>query len=333
MCGCAADADKRFIVKKKKISKILMPVIMLAITAALLVAYLMLGTPDASGNETDNNNTGDEVTIILQRDAGKITELSYTLRGSERLTFAYNSASAKWIYVPAPAYPLLTEHLDYMAAAISYIGVYRTLDTGDTGIYGFENPAVTIEVSYADGARYAFAIGNQNSMTGYHYFKDLNTGAVYTIDPALLPYFQVSLEDMFAYDTLNADVEEEYITSLTWNMDGETETLENLTEDDRRTIYTAYQSLKPAACADWSGTDDALASYGIGDNTVTVGYRRAVTSADESGNEVTTRVAATYTIRFGTPTDDGKIPYVLPNSRVIYLADYSLLEPVVSLIS
>ena len=83
--------------KKKKTSKILMPAIMLAITAAFLVAYLMLGTPDASGNETENNNTGDEVTIILQRDAGKITELSYTLRGSERLTFAYNSASAKWI--------------------------------------------------------------------------------------------------------------------------------------------------------------------------------------------------------------------------------------------
>jgi hypothetical protein len=46
-------------VKKKKTSKILMPVIMMAITAALLVAYLMLGTPDASGNETENNNTGE----------------------------------------------------------------------------------------------------------------------------------------------------------------------------------------------------------------------------------------------------------------------------------
>ena len=333
MYGCAADADKRFIVKKKKTSKLLMPVIMLVLTAALLIAYLALGKSDPAGDETDTGDTNSEVTIILQRDASTITELSYTLHGEKPLTFAYNSASSQWSYAPAPAYPLLTEHLDYMAAAISYIGVYRTLDTGDTGIYGFENPAVTIDVSYADGSRYSFAIGNQNSMTGYHYFKDLESGTVYTIDPALLPYFQVKLEDMFAYDSLNTDVEEAYITSLTWNVDGNTGTLENLSEKDRSTIYAAYQSLKPAMCADWSGTDDALASYGIGNNTVTIGYRRVVASADESGNEVTTRIAATYTIQFGTPAGDGRIPYVLPNSHVIYLEDFSLLEPAISLMS
>ena len=88
MYGCAADADKRFIVKKKKTSKLLMPVIMLVLTAALLIAYLALGKSDPAGDETDTGDTNSEVTIILQRDASTITELSYTLHGEKPLTFA-----------------------------------------------------------------------------------------------------------------------------------------------------------------------------------------------------------------------------------------------------
>ena len=66
MYGCAADADKRFIVKKKKTSKLLMPIIMLVLTAALLIAYLALGKSDPAGDETDTGDTNSEVTIILR---------------------------------------------------------------------------------------------------------------------------------------------------------------------------------------------------------------------------------------------------------------------------
>ena len=331
MYGFTVAASEDSMRKKKKTSKVLLPAVMLAIAMALFIAYLALSGEDLPSDNTGTVDTTNDVHVIVQKDAATVTELAYTLRGAEKLAFTYNANTYAWTYAADPAYPLSGDYLDSMAAAISYIGVYRTLETGDTGVYGFEDPAVTVDVLYTDGIHHRYAIGDQNNMTGYHYFKDLNTGTVYTIDPALLPYFEVSLEDMFAWDTIPDSIEEPYITSLSLEGEGAKNSLSDLADDAKEDIYAALKALTPTDCADWSGSEDALTSYSIGDTTVTIHYRRQVTSADESNNEITTRVAASYPIRFGTITSDGKVPYVLPSSHVIYLADAACLRAFTSL--
>lgn len=314
---------------KKKAPKALMPIIMLGITACLLAGYVLLdGDAQTNENNTANNDTSSSVTVIHEKDASSITYLSYTMGEGSELSFSRESG--KWTYAGDPKYPLSSDCLDSMAAVVSYIGVYRTLDDGDTGVYGFDTPSLTFYAEYYDGSNCHYAVGDQNPMTGYLYLKDLDAGVVYTVDPAILPYFEFTLEDMFAYDTLGGDIEKDYITSIVWT-DGETKTLESLADTQAETIYAAYQALTPTTPADWSGTEDALAAYGIMDGaTFTIHYRRAVTSADESGNELTTRVASSYTIRFGTESD-GMIPYQLPGTSVIYLVESDTISPLFAL--
>lgn len=314
---------------KRKAPKALMPIVMLAITACLLAGYVLLSR-DAQTDEdsTAGNDTSSSIAVIHEKDASSITYLSYTMGEGSELSFSREDG--KWTYVGDPKYPLTSDCLDSMAAVVSYIGVYRTLDNGDTGVYGFDTPSLTFYAEYYDGSNCYYAVGDQNPMTGYLYLKDLDAGTVYTVDPAILPYFEFTLEDMFAFDTLGGDIEKDYITSIAWT-DGETKTLESPTETQAETIYAAYQTLAPTTPADWSGTEDALAEYGIQNGAaLTIHYRRAVTSADESGNELTTRVASSYTIRLGTEMD-GKIPYQLPGTTVIYFADSDAIAPLLAL--
>ena len=306
-----------------------MPVVMLLLTAGLWIGYILLSS-GAQTDIADTGNTGTQSTVdvIHEKDAATITYLSYKSKGNEELSFSYTGS--KWTYSGDASYPLVNSYLDSMAAVVSYIGVYRTLDGGDTGVYGFEDPLLTFYAEYYDGSNCQYAVGNQNPMTGYLYLKDLQSGNVYTVDPAILPYFEYTLADMFAFDTLGGDIEKDYITSVSW--DNGAQTMMEVSDDaQKEAIYSAYQALTPAVPADWSGTDEALSAYGIADGpSVTIEYRRAVTSADESGNEITTRVAASYTVRFGTPID-GKTPYILPGSQVIYCVDSATIDTLTQL--
>ncbi len=304
--------------------KKLLPLLgLLVLVLALFIGYkavqsATLGTP------AETTAAGGEVTMILERTSSEVRSLSYTV-GGETITLLCPAASADWKVDGEGAFPLNQETARRMAAAISSIGVYRTLDGGDTGVYGFDTPACTVRVLFADGEAHAYAIGDVNSASGNRYLKDLDTGAVYTISPALLPYFQYTLTDLFVYDTLPDDIEAAYVTSAA--LDGR----ESADADDIAAVYEAFTGLRPVKYADWSGTDEAAAAWGIGASTLTISYKRAVTVTDTSGGESTSRIPASYTVVFGTP-QDGRIPYRLPGSGVIYLADAAVYESIAAVL-
>ena len=71
-----------------------------------------------------------------------------------------------------------------------------------------------------------------------------------------------------------------------------------------------------------------MEKYGIGESYMKIDYKRAVTVTDTSGAENTTRIAASYTVRFGKVTEEGKVPYVIEGSNVIYLTDAADLDQI-----
>lgn len=309
---------------RKKDNPLILPLALIAAIAVLFSVYKMMDTQNQAAT-ADTADTAAEVIMILERDVSEVRALRYTYNG-ETNSFTWNGTTGAWEYDKDKAFPLMQDTVSTMAAAISSIGVYRTLDTGDTGAYGFDTPAAEISVTFADGAVHSFAIGDLNSMSGYRYLKDTESGTVYTIAPALLPYFQVTLADLFTYDTLPTDIEATYIESVTLNRAGE----EKVASDSEITqnIYTKFQLLKPMEYADYSGTDEAMEQYGIGESSLKIAYKRAVTVTDTSGSENTTRIAASCTVRFGTVTEEGKLPYVIDGSDVIYLTDAADLDAI-----
>lgn len=313
---------------KKKKNPLLLP---LALTAAIAVLFIVYKMMDANNQYASTQSTTADsaasVTMILERDVSDVRALSYTW-DTESGSFHWNTTSGAWEYDDDPSFPLVQDTVSYMAAAISSIGVYRTLDTGDTGDYGFDTPAATVSVSFADGESHAYAIGDLNAMSGYRYLKDLDTGTVYTIAAALLPYFQVSRADLFTYDALPTDIESSYITKIA--LTTPLNTRETTDSDVTKQLYTKFQLLKPMEYADYSGTDEAKERYGIGAASMEISYKRSVSVTDSSGNETTTRIAASYTVLFGDITDDGKIPYMIGDSTVIYLADATVWDSIES---
>ncbi len=302
-----------------KKSKLLPLVLLLALALGLFLAYkVMIGTQNSG---TPSASTGDEVTMILDRVSDDARALRCTVNG-ETLSFTHAASAADWILEDSPAFPLDQTTVGAMASAISTIGVNRTLDTGDTGEYGFDDPACSVYIRYSDGEEHSYAIGALNPVSGNRYFKDLDTGVVYMISPALLPYFQYTLSDLFVYDTLPTDIDVAYISSAALNA--------SVTEDAEQieTIYNNFLRLAPSRYADWSGTEEAKAAYGIGAAALSLSYKRAVSVTDTAGATITSRIPADYTVTFGTPDAEGRIPYCLSGSDVIYLADAAIYEAI-----
>lgn len=314
--------------KSKKKNPALAPILLLAAILVLFLLYRVMDAKNQADNASSSLSTQTDVTMILDRDVSEVTAISYSWNGEEN-AFTWNSSTGVWEYDADKNFPLVSDPLSTMAAAVCSIGVYRTLDTGDTGVYGFDAPAAAFSVSFKDGSTYRYQIGDINTVSGYRYLKDLDTGTVYTISAALLPYLQYSLGDLFSYDSLPTDIETGYITSITLKTPA---TERSVTDSDEcTTLYTKLQLLAPMEYADYSGTDAAKEQYGIGAATLTVAYRRAVSVTDsDSGTSTTTRIAATYEIQFGDLTEDGKIPYTLTGSDVIYLADASYFNTIES---
>lgn len=296
--------------KNKKYGKGITLIVLCVLVIGLFAAYKMMDAQQKNAAD-DTEDTGDDVIMLIDRTSNEVSEISYRLGEGETAAFLRSASSGAWVCADEPQFPLDQTTVGAMAAAICRIGVYRQLESGDTGEYGFDAPALTVSLKYTDGDAYNYAIGDVNPVSGYRYFKDLDTGAVYTIAAALYDYFNYTLEDMFVYDMLPADMEADYITSF--DLSGDTVT----DADSIAALYEIYEALAPTAYADPYADADESAGYGIGAMTLTVSYKRAVSLEDGS----TTRVPAAFAISFGDTAEDGRVYYKLSTSDVIYLAE------------
>ena len=309
--------------RKKKTSPLLMPLLLLGVIAVLLIAYRVLEAQNMQNAANNTTAAESDVTIILEKAVEDVTSVGYTWNG-EKNSFTWNGRTGLWELDDAKNFPLIQEPVTTMANALAAIGVYRTLEEGDSGLYGFDSPEAELFISFKDGSNYHFAIGDLNTVSGYRYFKDMSTGAVYTISAALLPYFQYSREDLFSFATLPSDIDASYIDSVTLSLNGKESTITD--SEKTQSFFTKFQLLTPSEYADWSGSDEALTKYGIGEGSLNISYKKAVTVTDTSGNSTTTRIASTYKVRFGKTTAEGKVPYRIDGSDVIYLTDAANLD-------
>lgn len=302
---------------KKKSGKIVPLLVMAVLIVGLFAAYKMMDAKTPSA--TDSADTGDSVIMLIDRTSAEVATISYRLGEGDTYEFSIRPDTGAWAYADEPHFPLNQTTVGTMAAAICRIGAYRHLEDGDTGEYGFDTPDLTVTVGYTDGTECRYAIGDVNTVTGYRYFKDLDSGAVYTIAAALFDYFDYTLDDLFVYDTLPGDIESAHITSFTV---AEGDSVTEITDADAVTaMYAAFTALAPSAYADPYADETESAAYGIGACTLTVSYKRAVQITDASGAASTTRIPATFSIDFGNTAEDGRVYYKLSTSDVIYLAE------------
>ena len=75
-------------------------------------------------------------------------------------------------------------------------------------------------------------------------------------------------------------------------------------------------------CADYYADADEKAVYGLdGADSVTVKYKKAVTSTDTSGNQTVNYLETSYTLTFGGEAADGAVYGIPSKSDIVYAFD------------
>ena len=302
--------------QRKKKNKYL-PMIVLAVILAVLIigtSVLSAANEKKAAEEAASLAASQNTSIMLaQYDASTTKSVSYSREGGDFLTFSVKNGS--WVYEGDPEFPVNQTIVGSMASALSSMAAERTVEDVDKDACGLTDPAYVIKVEYNDGASHVYTIGNYNSFTGGYYFT--MDGDCYMISSGLIPYFDYELDDLLALDTIPVTDWQDigYVTSVTVTKDGVPNEI-----TDEAGMSGALEKLGAVSltlCEDYSASADEKASYGIdGTHSVSVKYKKAVTSTDESGNQSTNYLETTYT--FGIGQTDG-VYYGSPaKSDIVY---------------
>ncbi|MBQ8512832.1 MAG: DUF4340 domain-containing protein [Clostridia bacterium] len=320
--------------QRKKKNKYLPMIVLAAILAVLVIGTSVLSAANEkkAAEEAAELAASQNTSILLaEYDASTTKSISYSREGEEFLTFLAENGA--WVYEGDREFPLNQETVGYMASALSSMAAIRTVDEVDKDAYGLTDPAYVIKVEYTDGTSHVYNIGAYNSFTGGYYFT--MDGDCYLISSGLIPYFDYALEDLLALDTIPVSEWQDigYVSSVTVTKDGVSNEI-----TDEAGMTEALEKLGGVSltiCEDYSASAEEKASYGIdGTNSVSVKYKKAVTSTDANGNESTNYLETTYTFDIGSadgayyggPAKSG-IVYSLTADAVDALLAYAAYVP------
>lgn len=245
--------------KAKQKKRIILLGVLLLVLALLVVAYFVISNlaSDEGGDVTPSSRVS-----VVSENSAAISAISYTV-GDDKLSFI-REASGKWYYESDRDFPLNQSYLTKMAEAVSSVTASRELD-GDTGEYGFDSPALTINADYTTGNTYTLIIGDTNSFNSSVYLKDAS-GKVYMFSDSVSESFKYKLNELIQLDSPEADVDTNYLVS----MDITTEKGEFKSITDSVGMNKVLSQSNAYECVDWveyAMDESKFAEYGIGDSS------------------------------------------------------------------
>lgn len=284
--------------QRKKKNKFLPMIVLAVILAALVVGTSLLSSANAkkAAEEAERLAAENASIMLAQYDAATTKSVSYSRNGEDFLTF--HAANGAWVYEADPNFPLNQQIVGSMASALSSMAAERTVEDVDKEAFGLNDPAYVITVEYTDGTSHVYTIGSYNSFTGGYYFT--MDGDCYMISSGLIPYFDYSLNDLLALDTIPVSDWQDigYVTSVTVTKDGASNEITD--EAGITEVLGRLGSIPLSICEDYYADDSEKAAYGLdGSDAVTVKYKKAVTTTNESGASSTNYLETTYTLIFG----------------------------------
>ena len=316
--------------KRKKKNKYLPLIILLVLIAVMAAAYSALSSANdrKEAEQAAADAAANAVEMIAEYDYTTTTALSYRRAGSDPVELRV--VNGQWTLVSDENFPVNQTVVSYMANAIATIAVQNHITEGDPADYGLEDPAYTIEVTYADGAAHQYRIGNYNAFGGGAYYFMMD-GTMYTIPTGLTSYFDYELTDLLQLETMPTDIEQDYINSITVVSDG-TETV----IDDANGIaalFDIFSDLTLTECADYyTDETERTETCGLdGSDKFMISYKRAVTTTDANGNQTTNRLDTSYTFLFGESAD-GKVYGSPEKSTMAYFVNAETVEKIMAYI-
>lgn len=301
--------------KTKKKNPLLPLLILVGILAALLVAYKALSDANArkAREEALAAAAAENAAVTVAAfDPAAMTALEYKTSGGDSLRFVV--VNGAWQYAPDPAFPLDAVSLAQMGTAVASITADRTVDEGSPADYGLDEPSCVVTVEYG-GEKHVYRTGNYNSFSGSWYL--MADDGVYLVPTNLASSFSKSLDDLLVRDTIPSSewAARDYVKDVTVR-DGEGERVVTDPEETDE-LLAALGRVYLRTCANYAATEEEKAACGLdGSKGVTVNYRKAVSTSNESGNSTTSYLDTSYTLLLGDGTEDGVYASPLSSSMI-----------------
>lgn len=315
--------------KRKKKNKYLPLIVLLIFVVVMAVAYAMLSSANdkKAAEQAAADAAANAVEMIAEYDYTTTVGLTYKRAGSDPVELEV--VNGQWKLASDDKFPVNQQIVASMANAIASIGVLNHIDEGDPADYGLAEPAYTIEVTYDGGVSHQYRIGSYNSFGGGMYYFMMD-GAMYTISTGLTSYFDYEQNDLLQLDAMPADIETDYINSITVTAGGTEKVIDDA--DGIAALFDLFGKITLTSCADYyTDETERAGTYALdGSDKITISYKRAVTTTDANGRETTNRLDTSYTFLFGAKDASGAYYGSPEKSTIAYLVNAETAEAILA---
>ena len=274
----------------------------------------------------------------------------YTYVGYDSIySYSYDGESVElenedgeWKYALDSAFPLDTDYVDSMLAALSGLTATSEIEApDDKAQYGLDEPVLTVTLTLEGETTLTF--GDETAMGGERYVST-GDGNVYIVDAAAIDPFSYGL-----YDLIECEAVPNMTDTLSLTVESETQsyTLESITEDapyytdyyewylvtdegytalggvGARGVVSSVTGVSWNECVCYDASDEDLESYGLDTPAAVATVQYIYTETDDDGEE--TEYEASFTLELGDYCDGGVYARIA-GSDMVYIVDATILD-------
>ncbi len=313
--------------KKKKANPLVKLGILLLAALALFAAWRAMKTANEKKAAAEAARlaaeSASQTVTVASFDPAEMTELSYDTPGSTDGTLSFVVVNGSWQWKDDAAFPLDQIYLASMGSAVTEITAVRQLKEseveGGLAACGLNEPSCTVTVKYG-GEKHVYETGAYNGTYQAYYLRA--DGALYLTQANLASTFSKTLDSLLKRDSVpSADWTDRSLISSVIVKDGG-ESREITDEDEIDAVMTALSSVYLSRFADYNADEAEKAAFGLdGSRSVTVKYRKSVSTTDANGNSSTSYLETSYEFLIGNPYEEDETLTAVcpPGSSVVYL--------------
>ena len=308
--------------KKRGKSLLLLSLVLLLLLGATAAVMTLL--PDEDTEAEESVNEGVEILTLKEEDASAI---NWTVNGE---TFAMDKDGEDWVLSSDPAFPLSQEHMSAIFTDLGGLLSYNTLENvTDLAEYGLDDPTAVIHVDDANKKLVTIHLGDAAPMDSLRYLS-LGDGKVYMVSNAILQNYNVTLDDLMAYETIPTFKNHKSIRVISGDAVLELNCQTNSQNGEKTSIWTCGEqeldaekvktfcdnisSLSWLDCEGYGISD--FAPYGLDAPSVTA----AVLWHEDDGTELS------FTLEIGADKDESSCYARIAGSDMVYSIDRSVRD-------
>lgn len=322
--------------KKKKIAKIIVPVALVLVILALLLATFLMNRSE------DSEDAAEDDSVEYIDTVGK-SNLTVTAIKLSKDDLALSYINDEWVLDSDANFPMSREVPASMAAELQKMNAVKSIENaakGDLTEYGLVTPELTVSAEYSDGSSIGVTFGIKNDFNGYRYFTVSGDDNVYLCEESLFATFNKDLRDMFRKEDWPLYTDSIYASSV--------KSIEIVTASGRSTFITdedliaeAYDNVYKFNLSSWEdyyADPEEMMEYGISENSdrVTVTYTVEKQTPDTDGNTLIGNEEKQFTVYVGhlfetVPDKEDEEAtkgyfYTMQDSTVVYAIDAEYYE-------